>query len=84
MEIYLYDNLGQAFPFRQRGRHRHFVVPTPDGPDAHFRLPDFDGEPVVLEQLALWVEAGDNHSPVRRHSRLLARPPSRRDGQGIE
>jgi hypothetical protein len=61
MELYLYDRLGQAFPFRQRGRHRHFAVPTPDGPDAHFRLPDFDGEPVVLKQLALWVEAGDNH-----------------------
>ena len=61
MELYLYDKLGLAFPFRQRGQHRHFTVPTPDGPDTQFRLPDFDGEPAFLEQLALWVEAGDNH-----------------------
>jgi hypothetical protein len=52
-----------------------FVVPTPDDPDAHFRPSDFEGEPVDVEQLALWVEAGDNLS-ARPTGSLATRPTS--------
>jgi hypothetical protein len=76
IELYLYDKLGLAFPFRQRGQHRHFTVPRPDGPDVQFRLPDIDGELAFLEQLALWVEAGDNHR-IKQQLQVLEAEHSR-------
>jgi DNA invertase Pin-like site-specific DNA recombinase len=70
MELYLYDRLALAFDYEQRGDHRHFCVPQPPGPDAQFRLPDYEGDPAFLENLTLAVEHSENARIKREVAQL--------------
>jgi hypothetical protein len=71
VEDYLYEQLGSYFNHVQHEGYRVFTVELPDG-DASFRLPGYDGDPVLLEELLSLAEQADGRQNRDRLRELRA------------